>query len=53
MGGLAIGGAIGYAMSKGVQEIIPVDADLVSTADAVAMGTFGVFGGFLASEISR
>lgn len=53
MGGLAIGGATGYAMSKGIQEIIPVDADLVSVADAVTMGTFGIFGAFLATEASR
>lgn len=53
MGGIAIGGAIGYATFKGVQEIIPVDADLVSTADAFVTVAHGAFGGFIASEISR
>jgi hypothetical protein len=53
VGGLVVGAATGYAMSKGIQEIVPVDSDLAGLHDTVVAGTFALFGAGLAAEVSQ
>lgn len=53
VGGLVVGAASGYAMSKGIQEIVPVDSDLVGLHDTVVAGTFALIGAGLAAEVSQ
>lgn len=54
LGGLVMGAATGYAISKGVQEIIPIDNNgLANVYEAAGTGLWALMGASLANLTSE
>ncbi|HMS31260.1 MAG TPA: hypothetical protein PJ984_02595 [Candidatus Saccharibacteria bacterium] len=51
VGGFVVGAASGYALSKGVEQIIPIEGTFTAPYEGIVTGTFAVLGAGLTAEI--